>query len=655
MADSYIQVPPDSTGKKLQTQEHTVNAQTVQTQVMHIGDKDTPTQRVSVDDEGAMNIRFTEGVPQLDAFGKLRTSGAAIIGDYIFSDSILPSSFARTKNGTGAINHNTTLRCLELRVDASSAPANNDVNRARITSHTYHHYFPGFSQLMMCTVAIPNGGQAGIVREWGYNDVSNGYFFRLDEDNDIQCVIRSSASGSVTETVINQASFNLDKVDGTGRSGKLLDVENDNIYWVDIQWLGAGRVRFGTFHEGARIVMHEYYHDANGGVPHSQTGALPVKFNMYNKSGVGNGSLAYMRVWCSSVVTEADLTLAASGSPKLETLTATFSPDNINDYQGLNDTGKGDRASLAINQEYHLVGLLTPREVIANNPNKNRTLYVPQYMQAMAYHENGDPAFIEIEVYVDPVISGNDVVLPITEADAALLSTTAVFEDVEPDDPYNATLVYKNTGGRVNYFGGGYHQLAAYSKGGFDRTNLGDQFGNLQDGAFKVYADDGGNNRCPILTVTQSSGAGVATRVTINTPPTGVSWSNHREGNAIIFENIPGLIGSDATYGINEQNGPFYLRMVSKDTAELYTDKDYQTPWDTSGLSNATNGGSNTWSGAGGFILSGYGPYLYFAVVAKPVGLSVHNGTNTYGSTNASTSNRDITVHFVLGWNEIKQ
>jgi len=648
MANSYVQVPPDSTGKKLQTEQHTVGPNTVETQVMHIGDRNTPTQRVSVDDKGAMNIRFTEGVPQLDAFGKLRTSGASIIGDYIFSDSFLPQAFARTKNGTGVIAHNNSLRCLELRLNAGSAPTDSGTNRSRLVSHTYHHYYPGFSQLMMCTVAVPNGGQEGVVREWGYNDVSNGYFFRLDETNDLQVVLRSSATGSVVETVINRASFNVDVVDGTGASGKTLNVEDDNIYWIDIQWLGAGRVRFGSYHEGARITLHEYYHDTNGGKPHSQTGALPVMFNIYNKAGVAVSTTAYLRVWCASVVTEADIALAAYGAPRLETLSATFSPANINDYQGLNDTGKGDRASLPVNQEYHLIGVLTPRETIANNPNKNRTLYVPQYMQALAYHANGDPAFVEIEVYVDPVLSGNSVALPVTEAEAASLSTTPVFLDVEPSDPNNATLSYTNNDGRVNFFGGGYHRIAVYSKGGFERTSLGDQFGNLQDGAFKVYADDGGNNRCPILTVTQSSGAGIATRVKINTPPTGVAWSNHREGNPITFDGIPGLIGSDATYGINDQNGPFYLRMVSVDTAELYLDKKFTQPWDTSALSNASNGGSNSWSGAGGFILSGYGPYLYFAVVAKPVGPSV-------AGTSYQTTGGDITVSFVLGWNEINQ
>lgn len=654
MANSYVQVPPDSTGKRLQTEQHTVNSVTVDTQVMHIGDRDVPTQRVSVDDKGAMNIRFTEGVPQLDAFGKLRTSDATILGDYIFSESTLPKQFAHTKYGTGTITHDDTLKCLVLTTGTGTSATENS-NRAQITTNTYHHYFPGFSQLFMATVALSDQGEAGVMREWGYFDENNGYFFRVNGTSGLQFVIRSNVLGSVSEIVISQSSWNTDKLDGTGNSGKTLDLTDDNIYWLDVQWLGAGRVRFGTFYEGARVTAHEYYHDTNGGVPHSATGALPIRFCQHNMVGVGVANSRTLKAWCCSAVTELNVDLGAAGSPKLETFTATFDPANINDYQGLNDTGKGDRASLPIEQSYQLIGLLSPKPNIYTNPATNRTLYIPQYMQALAYHNlTGADAFVEIEVYVDPVISGNNVALPITATEASGLGTTPVFTDVEPSDRYNAVISYKNTDGRVNYFGGGYHQIAQYMKGKIERTDLGGQYGNIQDGAFKVYADNGGNNRCPILTVTQ----GAVTKVTINTPPTGIAWSLHREGNSIQFENIPGLIGTDATYGINDDGAgqTFYLRMVSKDTAELYLDKDFQTPWDTSGLSNATNGGSNTWPGTGGFILSGYGNFLYFAIVAKPIGPSADTRTVAVdGVDGYATTNGDITVSFVLGWNEISQ
>ena len=70
--DSFVRVPPDSTGKRLFTQEHTVGAVAVQAQVMHLADEDNPNYMVAVDESGALYTRFAEGKPQLDSFGKLR-------------------------------------------------------------------------------------------------------------------------------------------------------------------------------------------------------------------------------------------------------------------------------------------------------------------------------------------------------------------------------------------------------------------------------------------------------------------------------------------------------------------------------------------------------------------------------------------------------
>jgi len=72
-------------------------------------------------------------------------------------------------------------------------------------------------------------------------------------NGDFAVCVRSSASGTKTETVILQEDFNKDTVDGTGLSRMNLDLTYDNIYWIDIQWLGGGRVRFGTYNNGERV------------------------------------------------------------------------------------------------------------------------------------------------------------------------------------------------------------------------------------------------------------------------------------------------------------------------------------------------------------------------------------------------------------------
>jgi len=726
--------------------------------------QDNPENGVDVDSTGSMNIRFAEGLPQLDAFGKLRTSGKTILGDYIFGNSALLSDFSQRKWGSGSsIAVNQNLKCLTLTTPAGTATSRNNTRDISVdhTSNTYHHYFPGVSQLAIMTVASGDSGQEGVIREWGYFDDANGYFFRVNEEqistsgDNFEFVIRSKTSGSVKEIRMGRNytktftlsglnwvedttsidGWNKDPLDGKGDSGKALDLTNDNIWWVDIQWLGAGRVRFGTYHKGQRVVVHEYYHDDNGGIPHSQSGALPLSFRQYHVLNAVVSNSSSMKVWCAAVAAEADIDLKGIGRGQLETFSTTFDPNNLNDWKGLNDIGKGDRVGVIttgvtgatttltvpsttnlragyrlhmendngggalvmgtevveivdattlivtqapsspltgveqirfhfyVENEYQLVGILTPRLFLDNQTGKNRTLYIPQSMQALAYHQDGSDAFCEIEVYVNPVLSGNSTVITLENTEGG------PFTKIEPNDPESAVASYKNNG-LVNYFGAGYHQLASYFKGATGREDLGAQYSNIQQGAFKLFSSEGGNNRCPLKRIIQSPSAGIPTVIEIDVDTVkangGPDFSLHREGNPIQFEGILGLIGTDSTYGLNDginsgAGKTYYLRMISQKHAELYEDNLYTTPADTSGLSNATNGNSYTWNqtagpGSLGFIVSGYGEHLYFAIVAKPIGLSAKG--NSYGSADLTPtvdSNRDITVNFRLNWNEVSQ
>jgi hypothetical protein len=47
---------------------------------------DNPEHGLDIDVRGSASVRFAEGQPQLDAWGKLRTSGATLLGDYVFSN-----------------------------------------------------------------------------------------------------------------------------------------------------------------------------------------------------------------------------------------------------------------------------------------------------------------------------------------------------------------------------------------------------------------------------------------------------------------------------------------------------------------------------------------------------------------------------------------
>ena len=750
----------------------------------HIIGYDNPEYGVDVDPTGSMNVRFSEGLPQLDAFGKLRTSGATILGDYTFSNSFLPAEFTRTYWGRGLgtnISHDAVRRTLVLTTpDTTNGLATADLETggiselngygATITSNTYHHYFPGFSHMAIMTVALDNNGdKAGVAQKWGYFDDKNGYYFQARDGGGLEFVIRSSAksgndlyetrfSKTHTRYYINNVldteiveGWNKDTVDGTGDSGKNLDLRDDNIYWLDIQWLGAGRVRFGTYHEGQRITIHEAYNDVNGGFPHSQSGSLPIRYQQYNLAGEVVASSTVMRAWCASVVTEAAVDLTTQGKGGVESFEVQFSPSNKNDYKGLNDTGKGDRTGvtktgcsgtagsttltvpnltgikagfrlhimsgtgeidnsgsgttileivnsttvildrpivtsitgtdsirfhLNVDHEYHLVGILSPVTYIGSQTTtKNRTLYLAKSSQAWAYHADGADAFCEIEIYTQPIISGNS--KSITTAQSA----GGPLQSVEPNDSFAGVESYEFSDGLVNYFGSGFHNQITYVKGVQATTDLSAQFANYQSGAFKILADNGGNNRCPIARVYQSPAAGEPTIIQINTAPTGVDFTLHRENeSSLYFDGIPGAIGAYLNYGENG-NVPFYVRHLDIEKLELWLDEDFTIPLDTSqattGLDpslntggtvnlgpagTATVNGGLTWRGntgsipSGGFIISGYGDQLHFAIVAKPVGPSADTRTAAVdGEDGYATTHGDVIVHFKLTWTEIPQ
>ncbi len=93
----------------------------------------------------------------------------------------------------------------------------------------------------------------------------------------MQVVRRTSTSGTPVDNVVNQADWNLDKLDGTGRSGITLDITKAQILFIDFQFLGMGRVRCGFDIDGVIDYVHEFRNANNLDVPYMQSGTLPIQ------------------------------------------------------------------------------------------------------------------------------------------------------------------------------------------------------------------------------------------------------------------------------------------------------------------------------------------------------------------------------------------
>ncbi len=296
--NSFVQVPPDSTGKKLHTVQHTVDAAAVQVQAMHIVDHDNATYGQKVDVRGQANVRFAEGSPSMDAFGNLRTGEASVLGAYDYSHGDSADLFQDAVAVGGAINYVEARSATELVTTSSTN------SKAVRTTVRYHHYQPGVSNLIIQTLAM-SAAQAGNRRRWGYFDANDGIFWELDGEI-LYAVIRSSVSGSVVDTRVAQSGFNQDTLDGLGISEFDLDVTKANLYFIDYAWLGVGEVRFGVLgYNGERNMCHIFRNPNSLPDAYMKSGCQPLRWENENTDSVVGGStlkLLCAAVYCQSRV-----------------------------------------------------------------------------------------------------------------------------------------------------------------------------------------------------------------------------------------------------------------------------------------------------------------------------------------------------------------
>ena len=292
----FVQLPSDGSGKKVHTATHLIEGESVNTQVVHIGDRLDPTHQQSVDSKGAANVRFAEGEPIMDAFGDLKVSNAHTIATYEHTCDSNDDLYTTITSNGGSYAHDPGTASILL---TTTTNVSSSVQRI---SNRCHYYLPGSGQLILLTVGLGDVGKSNNTRNWGVATENNGIFFNL-AGTTLNFVLRSNTSGSPVETVIPRASWNIDKLDGTGLSDITLNLSKVQIYWIDYQWLGAGRVRFGVVApDGARITAHIIQNAGSHSTVYMRQPHLPIRLENYNTGVVSGGS--DLRFNCASVKTE---------------------------------------------------------------------------------------------------------------------------------------------------------------------------------------------------------------------------------------------------------------------------------------------------------------------------------------------------------------
>jgi hypothetical protein len=230
----------------------------------------------------------------LDAFQRLRVANPSSLMFTSHQYDVQTLIWDDALTGSATVTHDANNSAANLNVTTASG------DKVEHRTIDYFRYQPGKSQQILTTFQMAPG-EVGLEQRVGYFDDDNGIFLELD-DTTTKIVLRSKATGSVVDTEIAQANWNVDAFDGNGTSGLTLDLTKSQILVIDLQWLGVGRVRVGFDIDG--IISWAHYFDwANDqtGV-YMTTANLPVTYEI-ETTGVISGAATFKAI-CSSVASE---------------------------------------------------------------------------------------------------------------------------------------------------------------------------------------------------------------------------------------------------------------------------------------------------------------------------------------------------------------
>jgi hypothetical protein len=261
--------------------------------------------------------------PNIDAFGRLRVSTPFTLFDssHRFTDNGLWATSTAT---SGTATFNSAQGLIDLAVTSASG---SEVVRE---TNKIFSYQPGKSLLVLSTFVM-NPAKTNLRQRVGYYGTQNGLYVQLNNST-LSFVERSFVTGSVTESIINQSSWNVDPMNGNGPSGIVLDITKAQILFMDIEWLGLGTVRMGFVINGNYYVCHKFHHANIITSTYITTASLPLRYEITN-TGATSGASTLKQI-CSTVLSEGGYELSGAqqavgipvNSPRTLGTSGTFYP-----------------------------------------------------------------------------------------------------------------------------------------------------------------------------------------------------------------------------------------------------------------------------------------------------------------------------------------
>ena len=243
------------------------------------------TSRVKYADSGA-----------IDAFNRLRIAESYTLfdGKQLYSKDTTKVVWDEVNSGGSETSvHSTTDAAVTMTVSS------NNQYVIRQTKMRFN-YQPGKSILCFFTGVMAT--EANVTKRIGYFSSgtvapytpTNGYYFQ-NNGTTAQVVINKNG----TPNAVSQASWNIDTMDGNGPSKITINWAMAQIFVIDFEWLGVGRVRFGLVVNGIIYYVHEFLHANIANSVYTSSPNQPVRYEI--RSTGGSGTLVHI---CSSIQSE---------------------------------------------------------------------------------------------------------------------------------------------------------------------------------------------------------------------------------------------------------------------------------------------------------------------------------------------------------------
>ena len=238
----------------------------------------------NVDADGNLSLAWLIANGMVDSFGRMRVSQPISRIDSQFTYTLQTLIYEQITSGSGAtINHDVTERVAQLNFL-------NTPNGGTCYMQSYRHgyYHPGNSQQIFITFNFRKH-TPGITKFAGYGDLTNNGIHFISNGTGFAWRILSNTSRG--DQTVPQAEWNIDHLDGTGKSGINLEVGYTQIAVIDLQALYVGLVRVGFDIDGKVFWCHEFRHANRTGFPYIQNASLPLICGMTCTSTVSDNMI----------------------------------------------------------------------------------------------------------------------------------------------------------------------------------------------------------------------------------------------------------------------------------------------------------------------------------------------------------------------------